>query len=93
MSYMDHNTAFAPAGGIQELSFDEINEVSGSAVPAVVAACAASAPCAAGVAAVGTAIVTTVVALISSATPTDDCTTRNTYDGKGRLVKSTTVCN
>lgn len=29
MSYMDHNTAFAPAGGIQELSFDEIGQVCG----------------------------------------------------------------
>jgi hypothetical protein len=29
MSYMEHNVAFAPAGGIQELSFDEIDAVSG----------------------------------------------------------------
>ena len=30
MSYMDQNIAFAPAGGIQELSFDEIDTVGGS---------------------------------------------------------------
>ena len=30
MSYMDHNAAFAPAGGIQELSFDEIDLVGGA---------------------------------------------------------------
>jgi len=30
MSYMDHNAAFAPAGGIQELSFDEIDQVEGA---------------------------------------------------------------
>lgn len=29
MSYMDHNVAFSPAGGIQELSFDEIDVVGG----------------------------------------------------------------
>ena len=29
MSYMDTHAAFAPAGGIQELSFDEIDMVSG----------------------------------------------------------------
>ena len=29
MSYMDTHAAFAPAGGIQELSFDEIEEVGG----------------------------------------------------------------
>jgi hypothetical protein len=27
---MDHNAAFAPAGGIQELSFDEIDLVGGA---------------------------------------------------------------
>ena len=31
MSYMDTPAAFAPAGGIQELSFDEIDEVNGGA--------------------------------------------------------------
>ena len=31
MSYMDHNAAFAPAGGIQELSFDEIAYVGAGA--------------------------------------------------------------
>ncbi len=29
MSYMDTHAAFAPAGGIQELSFDEVEIVSG----------------------------------------------------------------
>jgi len=29
MSYMDTHAAFAPAGGIQELSFDEVEEVGG----------------------------------------------------------------
>ncbi len=29
MSYMDQNVAFAPTGGIQELSFDEIDAVGG----------------------------------------------------------------
>lgn len=31
MSYMDAHAAFAPAGGIQELSFDEISHVDGGA--------------------------------------------------------------
>lgn len=31
MSFMDHDAAFAPAGGIQELSFDEIDQVGGGA--------------------------------------------------------------
>ena len=31
MSYMGHDAAFAPAGGIQELSFDEVEEVGGGA--------------------------------------------------------------
>ncbi|MFN3620204.1 hypothetical protein [Sphingorhabdus sp.] len=30
MSYMENNAAFAPAGGIQELSFDEIDLVGGA---------------------------------------------------------------
>lgn len=29
MSFMDHNTAFATAGGIQELSVDEVRQVQG----------------------------------------------------------------
>lgn len=29
MSYMDQNVAFAPAGGIQDLCFDEIDQVGG----------------------------------------------------------------
>lgn len=29
MSFMGHDAAFAPAGGIQELSFDEVDGVSG----------------------------------------------------------------
>ena len=32
MSYMKHNAAFAPAAGIQELTFDEISEVGGGDV-------------------------------------------------------------
>ena len=59
MSYLDPNVAFAPAGGMQELSFDEIEQVNGGllwlvpiVVPIVVAA-------------------VTVVAVKS----TDDCTT------------------
>jgi hypothetical protein len=38
MSYMDTNAAFAPAGGIQELSFDEIEEVGGGPGPLVILA-------------------------------------------------------
>jgi hypothetical protein len=34
---MDTHAAFAPAGGIQELSFDEIDEVVGGFVPLVFA--------------------------------------------------------
>ena len=36
MSYMDQ-TAFAPAGGIQELNFDEVETVAGGWIPIVVA--------------------------------------------------------
>ena len=32
MSHMDTHAAFAPAGGIQELSFDEIDQVDGAGV-------------------------------------------------------------
>jgi hypothetical protein len=32
MSYMNTHAAFAPAGGIQELSFDEIDQVDGGGV-------------------------------------------------------------
>jgi hypothetical protein len=35
MSYMEHNAAFAPAGEIQELSFDEIEEVGGGPLPLI----------------------------------------------------------
>jgi len=35
MSYMNTHAAFAPAGGIQELSFDEIDQVDGG-LPMVV---------------------------------------------------------
>jgi|CXWL01.1.fsa_nt_gi hypothetical protein len=34
MSYMNHDAAFAPAGGIQELSFDEVDAVAGGPVSA-----------------------------------------------------------
>jgi lactobin A/cerein 7B family class IIb bacteriocin len=37
MSYMDHNDAFAPAGGIKELSFGEVEWVNGGIVPIVAA--------------------------------------------------------
>jgi len=33
---MGHDAAFAPAGGIQELSFDEIEEVGGGIIPLIV---------------------------------------------------------
>ena len=33
MSYRNHKTAFAPADGIQELSFDEIEHVAGGPGP------------------------------------------------------------
>jgi hypothetical protein len=36
MSYMNQ-AAFAPAGGIQELNFDEIEHVNGAIVPLVLA--------------------------------------------------------
>jgi hypothetical protein len=38
MSYMNTHAAFAPAGGIQELSFDEISAVSGAIGPGVIVA-------------------------------------------------------
>ena len=37
MSYMDTHAAFAPAGGIQELSFDELDQVDGGIIPLVLA--------------------------------------------------------
>lgn len=37
MSYMNHNAAFAPADGIQELSFDEVEQVDGALAPVAVA--------------------------------------------------------
>jgi hypothetical protein len=37
MSYVDNNAAFAPAGEIQELAFDEIEQVNGAIVPLVLA--------------------------------------------------------
>jgi hypothetical protein len=33
---MGHDAAFAPAGGIQELSFDEVEEVGGGIIPLIV---------------------------------------------------------
>ncbi len=48
MSYMGSHAAFAPAGGIQELSFDEIEEVGGGPgplVPLAVVAVAAAKAC------------------------------------------------
>ena len=35
MSYMNTHAAFAPAGGIQELSFDEIDLVGGGTLPLI----------------------------------------------------------
>ena len=43
MSYMDTHAAFAPAGGIQELSFDEIDLVGGGPGPLVPIAVAVAA--------------------------------------------------
>lgn len=40
MSYMN-NSEFAPAGGIQELSFDEVDQVEGAIVPLVLGVIAA----------------------------------------------------
>ena len=67
MSYMNTHAAFAPAGGIQELSFDEIDLVDGAgwignaarwvaggaAIVGVGAALTGNAPVAAGAAIVG----------------------------------------
>jgi hypothetical protein len=36
MPYMDQKDAFAPAGGIQDLSFDEIDAVAGGPAPALI---------------------------------------------------------
>lgn len=56
MSYMDHNTAFAIAGGIQEMSFDEVELVGGGPLWAPLLACAANPACVTAVRA-GAAIV------------------------------------
>ncbi len=55
MSYMNTHAAFAPAGGIQELSFDEIDEVAGGPflVPVLIFLGKAAAAGIAGTAAVG----------------------------------------
>ena len=85
MSYMDTHAAFAPAGGIQELSFDEIEEVGGGIVPFLPAIGAfLSSP--AGIATIASAgaIATAAIAYVTS-TRSDDCTTINKYDSKGRL--------
>jgi hypothetical protein len=46
--YMNQNE-FALAGGIQELSFNEIDEIAGGPLPAAVIACAANPGCVAAV--------------------------------------------
>lgn len=88
MSYMNQ-AAFANAGEIQELNFDEINVVSGgpafliplgawivtNAVPLIAA---------------GTTIAVATIAYVG-VTQTDDCTTYNYYDKEGRLIKTRTV--
>ncbi|MBS3932436.1 MAG: class IIb bacteriocin, lactobin A/cerein 7B family, partial [Sphingomonadales bacterium] len=38
MSYMDQKVAFAHAGGIQEMNFNEIDEVDGGLAPLAIAA-------------------------------------------------------
>lgn len=59
MSYMNNDDS-APAGGIQELNFNEVDSVSGGPLPLIVVAAAA----AAGTAIVGTAAVGFVDGLI-----------------------------
>jgi hypothetical protein len=88
---MDTHAAFAPAGGIQELSFDEIDEVAGGPwfVPAIPAFLATPAG-AATIAAVG-AVVTAGIAYVT-ATSIDDCVTKKWYDQDGNVVKIKTIC-
>jgi lactobin A/cerein 7B family class IIb bacteriocin len=45
MSYMDSNQIFAPANGIQELSFNEIDQVDGGLLPAILALAALAGAC------------------------------------------------
>ena len=42
MSYMNDHAQFSPAGGIQELTFDEIDEVGGGPGPLVILAAVAA---------------------------------------------------
>jgi hypothetical protein len=92
MSYMNTHAAFAPAGGIQELSFDEIEEVGGG--PAFIPAIVGYLSTPAGVASVAAAgaVVTAAVALVTSAR-SDDCTTIYKYNAKGQLVSKKITCN
>lgn len=93
MSYIDTHAAFAPAGGIQELSFDEIEEVGGGPLPFLpaIGAFLSSPAGVATIASVG-AVATAVVSYVTT-TSTDDCTTINKYDTKGRLVYTKTTCD
>ena len=89
MSYMNTHAAFAPASGIQELSFDEIDLVEGGFLPAIGAFLATPAG-AATIAAVG-AVVTAGIAYVTS-TSVDDCTTKKWYNKDGNVVKIKTIC-
>ncbi len=48
MTYMTKHTDMA-LGNIQELSFNEVEEIAGGPLPAAIAACAANPACVAGV--------------------------------------------
>lgn len=43
MSYMNHSAGFVPAGGLQELSFEEVEQVAGGVGPLVPIAVAVAA--------------------------------------------------
>jgi len=62
MSYMDHNAAFAPSGGIQELSFDEIDLVGGARSERQELGCAAIGSFVGGALGIISGIATTAVA-------------------------------
>lgn len=62
MSNMNHDV-FAQ-GGMQELSFDEIDEIAGGPLPAAVVACAASGACVAGVTLAATGVTIAAAAIV-----------------------------
>ena len=78
MSYMDHNDAFVPAGEIQELSFEEIEQINGGILPVL---------------AVVVPVVTAIIGYVA-AKSTDDCTTVTrewtNKDGSKTTVSNTT---